>query len=151
MAEAAHGVVIPRGVLIAAAAAVLLALLAATVGRVVGPEQTTGPSHVIAVRELRFEDRLDGAVYIRDAADGSLIDIAQPGTNGFLRASLRGLARERRAQGVGAEVPFRLTHWADGRLTLDDPATGRHLEMEAFGHSNAEVFAHLLVAKGTAQ
>ncbi len=29
--------------------------------------------------------------------------------------------------------PFHLSAWRDGRLTLDDPATGRHVELEAFG------------------
>ena len=70
------------------------------------------------------------------------------GANGFLRGTLRGLARERKRQGVGAEQPFRLIGRADGRLTLEDPATGRRVDLESFGPTNAAVFAQMLMAKG---
>ena len=33
---------------------------------------------------------------------------------------------------------------ADGRLTLADPATGARIDLEAFGPTNAGVFARLL-------
>ena len=33
------------------------------------------------------------------------------------------------------------------RLTLEDPTTGRKVEMEAFGITNEEAFARLLTAK----
>ena len=75
------------------------------------------------------------------------IDIVAPATNGFLRATMRGLARQRIRQDADKEVPFRLTEWADGRLTLEDPTTGRRVEMEAFGITNEQVFANLLTAK----
>ena len=60
---------------------------------------------------------------------------------------MRGLARQRLRQDADRDVPFRLTGWADGRLTLEDPTTGRRIEMEAFGITNEEVFAHLLTIK----
>ena len=66
------------------------------------------------------------------------------GENGFLRGTLRGLARTRRSEQVSPAVPFHLAQWPDGRLTLDDPATGRHIELLAFGADNAGVFARLL-------
>lgn len=139
----------PRGALVAAGGIVALSLLAAIAGRITGPVATVGQSAEVDSRALRFEDRADGGVGIFDPASNSLVEIAPPGTNGFLRATLRGLARERRAVGAGPEAPFRLTHWADGRLTLDDPTTGRHVEMVAFGETNAEVFAKLLSEKRT--
>jgi len=61
------------------------------------------------------------------------------------------LARTRRSEGIGSEDPFHLASWSDGRLTLDDPATGRHLELEAFGSLNTEVFGRLLTAHGGTQ
>ena len=67
-----------------------------------------------------------------------------PGTNGFIRGVLRGLARDRKLQRIGTEPPFRLTRWVDGRLSLDDPATGRRIELGAFGPTNAAAFAGLL-------
>jgi putative photosynthetic complex assembly protein len=80
--------------------------------------------------------------------DDRLVDTLQPGTNGFVRGVLRGLVRERRADHVGAAPPFRLTRWADGRLSLDDPSTGRHVDLEVFGPTNAGAFAQILVASG---
>ena len=71
------------------------------------------------------------------------------GEAGFLRATLRGLAQQRLREDMGSAQPFRLTRWADGRLTLDDPATQRHIELEAFGVSNEAVFADLLDAGET--
>jgi putative photosynthetic complex assembly protein len=59
---------------------------------------------------------------------------------------LRGLVRERRADHVGPTPPFRLTRWADGRLSLDDPSTGRHVDLEVFGPANAGAFADILIA-----
>jgi putative photosynthetic complex assembly protein len=93
---------------------------------------------------LLFEDRADGAVLIRAAADGALLREIAPGTQGFVRSTLRGLARERKRQGVGADVPFELIARADGRLTLVDPATRRRVDLEAFGPSNAAPFVELL-------
>ena len=107
-------------------------------------------SKAISARYLSFSDRSDGAVMIYDAGPhgtaprGELIEAAT-GQNGFLRGTLRGFARTRRAEGVGAEAPFLLTAWEDGRLTLQDPSTERRADLEAFGPDNVAVFARLLV------
>ena len=74
-----------------------------------------------------------------------------PGSNGFLRATLRGLARERKRHEGGPEIPFRLTAWSNGRLTLADPATGRTVDLAAFGPTNAEVFGRLLTLDARAR
>jgi putative photosynthetic complex assembly protein len=73
------------------------------------------------------------------------------GQNGFLRGTLRGFARIRRSDGVGAIPPMLLTGYADGRLVLADPSTGRLVELEAFGSSNEAVFARLLTMAPRAQ
>ncbi len=67
-----------------------------------------------------------------------------PGTNGFARSLLRGLARERMRRGVGSEPPFQLTITADGVLLLADPVTSQAIELQAFGPTNAAVFARLI-------
>jgi len=47
---------------------------------------------------------------------------------------------------VSAEPPFVLTRWANGTLSLHDPTTGRKVELDAFGPTNAQAFAGLLNA-----
>jgi len=105
--------------------------------------------NVVATRDVNFMDRSDGGVDVIDAVSGQPIDIVQPGTNGFLRGTLRGLARERKRQGFGPEIPFTLSGRADGRLTLQDPATGRRVDLDSFGPTNSLVFARLLVRNTT--
>ncbi len=95
-------------------------------------------------RDLRFEDRSDGSVAVHDATDGSVIDVVAPGTKGFIRTVMRGLAHSRVERGFGPEGSFRLTRWDDGRLSISDPLTGRQVQLVGFGTSNAEVFANLL-------
>jgi putative photosynthetic complex assembly protein len=96
--------------------------------------------------DLRFEDRADGGVAVRRAEDGRAVAVLAPGADGFIRATLRGLARERRRGDLGPEKPFRLTAWAGGGLTLEDAATGRVLDLRAFGATQAEAFARFLPA-----
>lgn len=138
---------LPRGLLLAlggfALAAVLLAGAARLTGFGADHQEDAAP---LVTRELRFEDRADGGIAIVDARDGRGIDSVAPGTNGFLRSAVRGLVRERKRQGVGADTPFRLSARTDGRLTLEDPATGRRIDLESFGATNAAVFARLLPA-----
>jgi putative photosynthetic complex assembly protein len=138
---------IPRGVLVGAGALIALTVAAAAAARVSGIGTTEPPvSAPVESRELRFEDRDDGAVAVYEAADGATVDVLAPGTNGFVRGVMRGLARERKRQEIGQQPPFRLTRWADGRLTLDDTATGRRIELAAFGPTNTGAFARLLHA-----
>ena len=93
---------------------------------------------------MRFEDSVDGSVAIYEAETDRTIAVLSPGTNGFIRGVLRGFARERRQNDVGQEPPFRLTLWQGGGLTLQDPQTGRSVELEAFGQTNFAAFARLL-------
>jgi putative photosynthetic complex assembly protein len=134
-----------RAVFAGAVSLVGASLLLVIVARLTGyaPEQPVATA-AIETRDLRFEDRADGAVLVYLGRTEQLVDTLEPGTNGFVRGVLRGLARERRADRVGPTEPFRLTRWADGRLSLDDPATGRHVDLEVFGPTNAGAFADIL-------
>jgi putative photosynthetic complex assembly protein len=139
----------PRAPLYGAAVLICFALSTATFGRLSGLGAQRPISTPISERDLRFEDRADGAVVVYDARVNPTDVDAKPigvetGQNGFLRGVLRGFARTRRADGVGAAAPFHLTAWADGRITLEDPSTGRHSDLEAFGPANVPVFAQFL-------
>ncbi|MBC8056204.1 MAG: photosynthetic complex assembly protein PuhC [Rhizobiales bacterium] len=100
----------------------------------------------VTVREFRFEDRPDGSIVVLDASGKRLVDTVAPGTNGFLRGTMRGLARERKRAGVSAELPFRMVGRADGKLTLEDPTTGRRVDLGSFGPTNAAVFANIMAS-----
>lgn len=103
-------------------------------------------AEVIEERALRFEDSAAGEVLVIDAATGETLETLSVGGGGFLRASLRGLARERRAFAVGDEVPFHIKRYDNGQLMLVDPVTNRHVDLVAFGPVNAGVFARYLAA-----
>lgn len=135
----------PRGPLIAAFGLVGLSLAVAVVGSLTNAAAVNEGGTVTVERDLVFEDRGDGAVIVRNAGDLRPVRVFE-GENGFLRGTLRGFARSRRSEHLGSAAPFRLARWSDGRLTLDDPATGRHVELMAFGADNAVVFARLLPA-----
>ncbi len=145
MSEAPVSTPFPRGALIGAGGLILLTILAAGVSRFTGGPVSHPTGAALMSRDLRFEDQADGGVLVRDARDGSTVDVLAPGTNGFIRASLRSIAKRRRFDGEPSDV-FHLTAWADGRLTLDEPVTGSLIELEAFGQTNEMSFARLLTA-----
>jgi putative photosynthetic complex assembly protein len=138
---------LPTAPLTALAVLVLACVLAVGALRAGGfsPSQQADAA-TIASRSLRFDDLANGGIAVRDARSGALLHTVEPGTNGFLRSSVRGLVRERKRQGLGPETPFELLGRRDGRLTLVDPGTGRRIDLESFGPSNAAVFASLLAA-----
>lgn len=151
-----HANNLPRGTVLGAGLMVLFSLAAVSAVRVAhippaaSPEAMRAQAHIGAVksRNLRFIDRADGAVLIEDADRGRVASIIPPGQQtGFIRGVMRGLARERRSHGIGDGPPFRLTMWQDGELSLTDSATGRSIEITAFGSTNRESFALLLAEK----
>lgn len=131
----------PRLPMIAVFAAVAGALGLAAMGPAAGGRSAPPSGAVLAERTLRFEDRADGAVIVREGP--AQVAVFQ-GEQGFLRGALRGLARMRKMDGLDDAAPFRLVAWANGRLTLTDQATGQRIDLEAFGPTNAGVFAQLL-------
>ncbi len=120
----------------------------AAIGPAAGGRSEPPASRIISERSLRFIDRADGAVVA--LADDKPVRVFQ-GEQGFLRGTLRGLARMRHKAGESSQAPFRLAAWADGRLTLDDTFNGQRVDLEAFGPTNAAVFASLLPGLKTVQ
>ena len=146
---------LPRSMVLLAGGTLAFAFLAAATARIADVPPAASPTAMRAAtqvapvtsRRLRFLDRADGAVVIQDARTGATASVIAPGQEtGFVRGVMRALARERRQHGVGAAVPFELTLWRDGELSLTDTATGRSIEMTAFGTSNRATFAELLSA-----
>lgn len=144
MSDPFRDTTLPRGALLGAAALIGLSLIGATISRLYGLSATPPPpAAVVLSRDLRFADRADGAVVVADARTGA-VHVLAPGTNGFIRGVMRGLAQERLRQDSDGATPFQLTRWSDGRLSLTDPVTHRSIYLEAFGPTNAAAFAALL-------
>lgn len=123
---------------------VMLAIAGTAVVRLTGSTDKAPVAAIAVMHELRFEDGADGSILIYDAKHNKLIDRAAPGENNFLRGTLRGLARERKRIGVDSKPPFKLISRADGRLMLEDPSTGRYVDLGSFGNTNRETFVRLL-------
>ena len=133
--------------LAAAGVAILVTLVLAAIG---GSPTTMPPAAVQASRLLRFDDTAAGAVLVTDAETHKQVAVLAPATNGFIRATLRGLSHSGgHEEHVRDNHPFRLTALSDGRLVLDDSETNRKLDLEAFGSLNAAAFAALLTAPET--
>ncbi len=152
MSEHQNQTGLPRTALIAIFALVAFAIVAVMTGRYgeVG-RVSMAPSTEVDKRSLQFLDRADGAVEVYDTDSGARIHVVAPETGGFVRGVLRGLTRERKLAGETSRAPFVLRRWADGRLTLEDPRTGRVIDLGAFGVTNAGAFATLMTSSETAQ
>jgi putative photosynthetic complex assembly protein len=133
----------PRWVLMTAGGILAFTLISVGMVRLTGkgPDQLAAPAAV--ERALLFEDRADGGINVVDFETGKSITVLH-GEQGFVRGTVRTLARERRIRQVGAEQPFALVARQDGGLTLFDPSTGKRVDLEAFGPTNAGAFAKLL-------
>ncbi len=153
MSEAVHAhAQVPRPILAGAGALLAFALGATLFARDSGVGEVHMPSEpAVSILHLAFADESDGGVAIRDADTGALIRRVAPGTNGFLRSALRGFAQERLRDGYGAAQPFTLTRWRDGTLSLQDGATGRRIDLDAFGPTQAGAFAQLFVDREVAK
>jgi putative photosynthetic complex assembly protein len=145
---------VPRPVLIA-----IGLLLAATFALVATVRLTADPNApdayasiatepIQAEVSLLFRDRADGAVVGVDPETGETLAVVAPETGGFVRGVMRGLARERRKFGIGADVPFRLVLQGDGDFYLQDRATRTAIDLRAFGPTNMQAFAVMLPREG---
>lgn len=139
---------IPPQIVLAAAALMVFACLIAATGRLTGLGRVELPASApYWTLPLRFEDRADGAVLIRDAQRGDVFEVLLPGTGTFVRATLRTFAQERKRDDLGAQVPFKLVRYSDGSLSLEDPATRRVVQLDAFGADNAGAFAAIFAKR----
>jgi putative photosynthetic complex assembly protein len=142
----------PRLPLAGVAVLIGVAISGVAVNRMLAPAGTNvSTEQPLESRQLLFRDEANGGISVTDAKTGVLVADVRPGTNGFLRGAMRGLARERRRAGFDLSIPFEVSRWSNGHITLFDPALGRQVNLAAFGPTNAGVFAEYLEKKGGSQ
>jgi putative photosynthetic complex assembly protein len=91
---------------------------------------------------LMFEDGSNGIVVVRHGQSKQVLQIFE-GEASFLRNALRSLTLERQRLNLGIATPFVLHLGEDQRLRLTDPLTHRHIDVAAFGKTNAAPFFEL--------
>lgn len=102
------------------------------------------PSDVVASVDLHFNDLGDGSLNVVDAGSGEVLDTIEPGANGFLRSTVKGLAQARADGDDDREAAYSLQRTSEGRLLLTDPVTLRSVDLWAFGPTNAGAFVRFL-------
>jgi putative photosynthetic complex assembly protein len=107
---------------------------------------------IVLKRNLIIKDDANGDILIEVASlnsqktDQDTLKVMRfSGEQGFLRGTLRALARERRVRNLSPTAPFELALDRDGRLTLTDSITNKGIDLEAFGPDNLAVFEQLLL------
>jgi putative photosynthetic complex assembly protein len=149
MSDAAAKRMVPKGAIVGAAALIGFSLVAASLGRLTGVGTVrVDYASTVQTSSFRFEDRTDGGISVIAPETGATIGVVPAGTDGFVRTVLRSLAFDRHRLGLGAGPPFIIAKWADGHSTIDDPATGRRVDLAAFGAANMQAFEHLVEMRG---
>jgi putative photosynthetic complex assembly protein len=103
---------------------------------------------VVESRLIRIDQGADGRITVSDVSTGKAITDAAPGAEGFLRGALRGLNRIRMAGETQPSAPYLLERMANGQILLTDTGSGVSLDLNAYGRSNAAVFAEFLEPTG---
>jgi putative photosynthetic complex assembly protein len=125
----------------------LIALMALTLGLVAWAQQqgwrvTVSDAPTAWEMSLQFKDLPNGDIAVLDTQRGLTLREFS-GEQGFLRGSLRALARQRRVAEADHQAPVLLRALTDGRLLLIDPTQGVRIDLDSFGPSNKAVFAGL--------
>ena len=134
---------IPARLLVAMLILALSSLALVSFAVVTGRE-TVGrpkPATILSERIIHLVGRDAQAVTVTDADDTLLFDLPH---GGFITVIQNGLERERTVARVDQSLPVRLVHYANGRLTVIDPATGWSVELGNFGVDNRAAFQKLL-------
>jgi len=135
---------VPRGPLIGAFLLVALVFGVAIQARVSGKTASEEPVTAVAQqREVRFDPQEDGTLAVVDVDQNREITRLHSDKNGFIFGMLRGIKQKRDVAHTDSMTPLRITRWQDGRMTLDDPATGMHIAVSSFGPTQIASFQQL--------
>ena len=105
------------------------------------PSGQPEPAPIVAERQLVLVGLGEQAVAVR-TPEGETLFEADNG--GFVTVIQIGLKRARTVHRVEGNPPVRLVKYENGRLSLQDDATGWSTELQAFGVDNRASFERLL-------
>jgi len=97
-------------------------------------------SELIASRSVVLES--DGVAMRATNPDGTLITDRDNGA--FVSVVVQGLQRARKVSRVEGNPPVTISRLANGRIVLDDPASGWSVELNSFGAGNAAYWNWIL-------
>ncbi len=135
--------------LLGAAGMVVLTLVAVALVQLSGSssERRAAARTPRTVHDLSFRDLGSDRLAVVDTRLDKTIGIVEPGRDGLVRGALRGLQRVRKLRGLPADAPYQLVIWNNGRMTLSDMGTSRHIPLDSFGPTKTGVLAALLRLK----
>jgi putative photosynthetic complex assembly protein len=107
-----------------------------------GWHETAPEAKTVWELSLKFEDLPNGDVRVTETESGKTLAVFS-GEQGFLRGSLRAMARQRRIAQTDLQAPLTLRALDDGRLMLLDPTQEARIDLDSFGPSNKAVFMGL--------
>ncbi|MBK1647038.1 photosynthetic complex assembly protein PuhC [Rhabdochromatium marinum] len=145
MSDPFEGRPFPRPVLIGAAILISFTIALAAFVRLTGIGKSETEFAAVAVdRELYFRE-IDPKT-IEVIADGGRIATLDANDDGFIFGVLRGLGHHRKVSEADIDRPYIVSLRVDGRLLLEDPVTGEHYDLRAYGVDNQAAFRELLDA-----
>lgn len=133
---------IPKKLVIAVAALAIsaLSIVSFAVLRGMPPAGQPAPAEVLAFRSVVLES--DGVGLRAFDPDGTVI--ADRDNGAFVSVVIQGLERARRVSRVSGNPPVTVSRLANGRIVLDDPASGWSVELTSFGMGNAAYWNWIL-------
>lgn len=136
---------IPAGLLAGMCALVIVALSLTVYARLTDRPLVGVPhdAEVLQSRAIILDGSKAGDVTVRDA-EGNVIVALDADSAGFVSVIWRGMDRKRMLKKIDGNPPVNLVEYANGRLSLQDPASGWSAELASFGDMNEAAFARLL-------
>ncbi len=110
----------------------------------------TDPGRPLDMIDLTISQTVDDRVLVTEANSGRVLADFAPGEGGFVRGSLRALARMRMTAEVDINEPYRVIKWSNGSVSLSDTKSGQRIYLNAFGPDQVAAFEKFLGNEGRA-
>jgi putative photosynthetic complex assembly protein len=108
----------------------------------------TDPGQPLDMIDLTISQADGDHVRVSDANSGKVLAEYGPADGGFVRGSMRALARMRMTADVDANEPYRVIKWSSGAVSLSDTRTGQRIYLNAFGPDQVAAFEKFLGSNG---